>query len=325
MPAEFINLMPEMQAKTVLGKDLSPHTSARQFVVEEGKTRGGVEVIVATDQQGRILGAGTSMQPNFVDFPALVLSLGQDPKAGMFVHHSHPADQEDFFSDQDMQGIARRRGIGWMLMHNEEGYSAFRISDKMFKPDADGKLPVDGLTTAYKFGKLAMLANLYFSDSTAGMDEDAKLKTAAELTLQALQQSGAIQHYTSYKTGLSHEQEQGFIRQLRIEAAAASQQQAGGAAVWSGTESAAAPAAPGRKPGSGRYPALSHTSTLETQYDRFVDIISRQDPHSLDPATAGRPQPPQVPQTSERDPGLASNRPSGRPILEGGPAKGLNR
>lgn len=324
MSGEFINLMPELRAAADKHKDLSPHELARKFVIDEGKARGGVEIIVAVDKRGRFIGAGTAMKPDFIDFPLTVKALEQDPKAGMAVHHNHPAGQEDFFSDLDMQGIASRRGIDWMLMHNETGFSAFRISDQMFKPDAEGKLPVDGLTTAYKFGKLSMLKNLFFSEHAAGMDEDAKLKVAAELTLQALQQTGAIQHYTSYKTGLSHEHEQGFIRQLRAEAAT-SPERAGGAAIWAGTASPAAPAASGRKPGSGRYPALSHTSTLETQYDRFLDIVSRQDAASLDPATAGRPQPAQIPQAGGGGSGLASNRPAGRSLLEGGPAKGFSR
>lgn len=324
LPNNYIDLMPGLRAAVGKQNDLSPHELARRFVIEEGKARGGVEVIVGIDKQGRFIGAGTSMQTNFVDFPAVVLSLAQDPKAGMIVHHSHPSGQEDFFSDQDMQGIARRRGIDWMLMHNEKGYSAFRISDHMFKPDAAGKLPVDGLTTAYRKGKLSLLHNMHTNEKTAGMDEDARLKAASELTLQALHQAGAIQHYSSHKTGLRHEHEQGFIQQLRSEAAA-SPDYFGGAAIWSGTASPTPAAAPGRKPGSGRYPALSHTSTLETQYDRFLDILSRQDAHSLDPATAGRPQPPEISPTGGGGAGLASNRPAGRPLLESGPGKGFSR
>lgn len=320
----YVDLMPELQAAARQHKELSPDALARQFVIEEGKARGGVEIIVALDKQGKFLGAGTSMRDSFVDFPAAVKDREQDPKAGMIVHHNHPAGQEDFFSDQDMQGIARRRGMDWMLMHNEAGYSAFRISDLMFKPDAAGNLPVDGLTSAYKYGRLSMAKNLHFSEHAAHLDEDARLKAAAELTLQALHQTGAIQHYTSHKTGLSHEHEQGFIQQLRAEIAK-SPERFGGTAIWAGTENAAVHATPGRKPGSGRYPALSHTSTFETQYDRFLDIVSRQDAHSLDPATAGRPQPAELPPAGGGGSRLASNRPAGGSLLEKRPGQGLTR
>lgn len=316
--------MPELQAVGSKSGGLLPHELARKFVIEEGNARGGVEVLVVLDSQNKFIGAGTSMQPDFVNFPEAVKVQEQDPKARLTVHHNHPKGEEDFFSDQDMQGIAQRRGIGWMLMHNEAGFSAMRVSDQMFKPDAAGNLPVDGLTTAYRKGKLSLLHNMHTSDITAGLDEDARLKAASELTLQALQQAGAIQHYSSHKTGLRHEHEQGFIQQLRREAAA-SPEYFGGASIWSGAASPASATAPGGKPRSGRYPALSHTSTLETQYDRFLDILSRQDPQNHDPANAGRPQPPEIPAAGRGGSGLASNRPTGRPLLEGGPGKGPGR
>src|ERR1035441_5824542 len=54
-----------------------------------------------------------------------------------------------------------------------------------------------------------------------------------------------------------------------------------------GTESAALPTAPGRKPGSSRGLALPDTSTVQVEFNRCVAVVSRQDAVTHDPASTG--------------------------------------
>lgn len=277
--------------------------------------RNNVEIIVVIDRDGKFVGAGTQNLPAAVDFPPALMEQLKQPNANFTIHHNHPPDEEPFFSNTDMRGLANNPGIGWMLMHNAEGYAAMRAADRMFAPDAAGNMPVDGLPAAYQNAQRLAQFTIFKKGLMQG--HDVTESGGPTLALHALHQAGAIEYYSSLRTGLSHEQERSIIQHIRDESLAKSGQ-FGGPAIWSRTESAAVPAASGRESGADRNPALSHPSPLETGFDRFVAVLSRQNTAPHAGRSTGRPPSSPFSETGGDDSDLASGPEARRPLLETG-------
>jgi hypothetical protein len=310
-----IDLLPELLASLdEIGK-VSPHKIARQYVLEQGLARGGVEIMVAIDKDGELIAASTQAEAASVGFPPALKGQLQVPAACLVIHHNHPPAEEPFFSVTDMRGLAQNRGIGWLLMHNDTGYTAMRVRDRLFAPDASGAIPAAGLPAAYEAGRQVAQHAIYLM----GLDRPAEAteRLAPELALQALHQAGAIQHYSSFRTELGHELEQTIIRRVRGELSADSRRY-GGPSVWAGAQGPLVSSAPADHAGADRSTTLPHTSTFGVKFDRFVDILQGRHPAIHDPKSAGRPQLAEPLETGRIDPGLESPRPSGRPLLEGG-------
>ena len=138
-----------------------------------------------------------------------------------------------------------------------------------------------------------------------------------ELALQALRQVGAIDYHSSFKTGLNHELEQAIIRRIRDECLF-SPERAGGAAIWEGAQGPALPAASGGKSGADRRPAIPYSPAIQTEFDRFVDVLSGQDPPADDRGAAGRSEPSPLPEAGGGSAGLQSPGFTARAILERG-------
>ena len=306
--------MPELSAFARRNKDLAPDAVAREFCLTEGQARGGVEIIVVIDGEGKFAGAGTQNMKYFVDFPPELKARMKDPKHGFMVHHNHPPDEEPFFSNTDINGLAQNLGIGWLFMHTETHYSAARIPDRMFYPDAAGDIPALGLPSAFRMGQ-QIAQHKIFKEGLA-LNPDVEESVGPELALQALQQIGALQHYSSLRTGIGHDAEQDIVNTIRTQCAQ-SPARAGGIAIWR-PQSGTLPTASAGMPGTGGTADLPYSSTLETGFDRFLDILSRPDAAAADPAKTGRPQPPSFPEAGGDDSGLASRRPARGPLLEAG-------
>jgi hypothetical protein len=270
--------------------------------------RGGVEVIVITDRQGRFVGAGTSNLRDSVNFPAAVIGRLDDPQAGFVMHHNHPAKEEPYFSETDIKGIRDHRGILFMLMHLKDGYSAIRTADRMFTPDASGLVPAAGIPEAYK--KALSISNFIIHQKEPGLHPRDKEKIAAELALQAMQQAGAIEHYSSFKTGLGPQSEQEIIEIIRREAQESLARSGGG--IWVAAKNSAPEGQPDKHPGI----TLPNPSTLEIGFDSFLDVLARQDVTSSRLATARSIQ--ELPK-SDRGGRVESVRPSRMPAHENKP------
>lgn len=311
---EFVDLLPELRAVADTRQDLSLHDLARRFVVAEGQAREGVEsIVVVTDGRGKFVGAGTQHLPAGVNFPPVLQERLRDPRANLVLHHNHPPSEEAFLSDTDIRSLTDHRGIGWLLMHNKASYTAVRASDKIFMPDASGVILADHLTAAYKTSRLIAQFTLFKQDF--GVDPDVMEAVAPALALQAMQQVGVIKHYTSLTTGIGYEREQEIIRQIRVDAAA-SPDPSTGVAIWGGTQGTALPTTSGGNSGTHRSAVIPHPSTLNFEFERFMGFLSRPHPAALDPGATGRSESSQLPEASGSDPGLASQRPAGRALLE---------
>ena len=306
----YIDLLPELQAVSNANPQLSPHEVARKFILEESARRGGVEVIVATDKNGKFLGAGTANCPYFIEFPPSINSLLDDPSANLVLHHNHPPQQNQFFSaPEDMGGLSQHRGIGWMLMHTEQAYSAMRITDRMFQTDLSGSAPKNGLVSAYKFGQL--IAGFEMHDKLAVRSSSDVLETApAELCLRALQEVGAIHYHSNIQTGLPHDHERFLIQQIR------QQSSIDGSPIWATAQEPITAAAPGGVATAGSPNKLSVTPPVTIEFNRFVDFISGQHPFATDARISGRPQSAELPETGGKGSGLASGGPTRGSFLE---------
>ena len=144
-------------------------------------------------------------------------------------------------------------------------------------------------------------------------------RVASELTLQTLYQVGVIQHYSSFKTGISHEHEREIIQHIRDQCID-NLDRAGGSAIWSGAFGAAVPSTSEPIPGTDWASALPHPSTREVSFDSFVDILSGRNPSTLDTTATRRPQSSPVRGAGGESTGLASDHSSRRSILEGRPS-----
>jgi hypothetical protein len=308
-----IDLLPELLASLDETRKISPHKIARQYVLEQSLARGGVEIMVAIGKNGELIAASTQAEAASVGFPPALKNQLQIPAACLVIHHNHPPAEEPFFSVTDMRGLVQNRGIGWLLMHNDTSYTAMRVRDRVFAPDASGAIPATSLPAAYEAGRQVAQHAIYLM----GLDSEMTERLAPELALQALHQAGAIQHYSSFRTELGHELEQTIIRRLRGELSA-DPRRYGGPSVWAGAQGPPVSPAPASHAGTDRSTALPHTSTLGIEFDRFVDILQGQHPAIHDPKSAGRPESAALPETGRTDPGLESPSSSGRPVLEGG-------
>lgn len=311
----FIDLMSELQSFADKNKSLSSHEIAREFVLAESARRGGVEVIVATDKDGKFLGAGTQNSPYLINFPPSIKGLLNDPKANMILHHNHPPDEKQYFSDkEDMGVLARHSGIGWMLLHTEQIYAAMRATNRMFQPGENGMTPGDWLTASYQSGWGIARCTMY---DKIGVTEEVLENGGPELALRALQRAGAIEYHSNIQTGLSHEHEESIIRQIRQESADIPGR-TGGNIVWTAPEKPDVSATSGRIASTGGTDGLSTAPPVTLEFNRFVDFISRQNAVALDAGTPGGSQPSQLSSAGGENSGLASGGSVRRPVLETG-------
>jgi hypothetical protein len=278
---EFIDLSQDLQSAALKWPQLSPHVLAAAFAVTEGIARGGFEIIVAQDRQGKFVGAGTANVEDGTPFPPSLEAQLKDRSSRLVVHHNHPPGQEPFFSDRDMGALADNPGIEWLLMHNANAYSAIRASDHLFVPDKRGITPVQGLVSALKASQLN--AQLPLARGYPDLDVLFRQTISTELSLQALQQVGAITHYTSFKTGLGPDVEQDLVDRIK-RGAWNLPDRAGGSAIW-GTPLAAGTSA-------------AQQLTLQTSFQKFEEILAH-------PVTKGatRPGPAARPGSSSLDHG----------------------
>lgn len=305
------DLMPQLQDFAAQHKKLPPHEAARQFVIVEGKARGGVEVMVVVDKNGAFAGAGTSHNPAFVNFPPSVSARLDDPTANLVVHHNHPPGSETALSAYDLGGLADKRGIGWLLLHKDEGTAAVRAKDWLFQPRAEGGAAIEGLTAAFKSGTSIAQFEIFKRNIDIGQDDGEDV--AKDMALRALQKVGAVDYHSSFKREISLDAGNAIIDAIISQSRASPER--GGDAIWRGPESGAVPAAPGGSAGTARAHALSDPSAVEAQFNFFLDLLSRTNPAAPDAANAGRPQSADPAQTGGNNSGLARNDRAGRPVL----------
>ena len=307
--APFIDLMPELQALAGQNSHLSPQEVARKFLLEESARRGGVEIIVATDRNGKFLGAGTQNSSYSISFPPSISHLLNDPNANLIVHHNHPPVEQQFFSDrEDMGSLAKHSGIEWLLLHTENGYSAMRATDRMFQPDATGTSPKNRLISAYEKARGVAGREAFYRPEVTG---DNVADVAAELGLRALREAGAIDYHSNIQTGLSHDHERSIIEQTRIQSSTP------GNPVWRTAEEVV-----------GTSPSIRVTARVNEpinptdpppvtlEFNRFVDFLSRRDLVASPSRRSDRSGHTELPDTGGESSGLASPSPSRRSVLE---------
>lgn len=312
-PGAYVDLMPTLHAFVDAHPDLSPHDVARQFVIEQGAARGGVEIAVAVGPEGEYLGAGTMDRAGQVPTPPEISLLLKVPESGITVHHNHP--NRTPLSEVDLAALGANPGLRTLIAHTESAYSAVEMPDSLLTRLPDPQARAEALKAALTSAQDAAGFSLY----AQGIEPDNIDHTAREIGLQALADTGAIHYFSSFNTGLTNDVEQRLFAEVRSSAPADHRHPAG-AAIWQRAATDLDPATsladPGRPAMDASLPAPDR-STRYLEFHQFVDRLSGRnraigdtDAPGLDSLEAAR--------TRQSNPGLAPDDRSTGQILESG-------
>lgn len=207
---QWTDLLSDFQR--VMSNYTDAREAARDFVIAMGSQLGGVEVVVALDNSGAPLAAGTSWIVDGVNLPEKLQLIAQDRANRIELHHNHPSDVP--LSYTDLQTLERLPGLVAIAAYGPSG--AMSVARTMapdrpnladcFKQACMVALP------AYSAVRSGGPINLLDCSAPDGVDEEVFLR---ETGLRALVSAGLIDYGSDYELGVPSDAEAGVIALVR--------------------------------------------------------------------------------------------------------------